>query len=51
VKRDLRTVVDAYVKLCLWHRTPPHVSELAMQLALAPSTLCKKFRALAGELP
>ena len=51
MRRDLRKITDAYVELCLRHHTVPHVNELASYLSFAPSTLCKRFRALAGVLP
>ncbi|MBI2212836.1 MAG: helix-turn-helix transcriptional regulator [Acidobacteria bacterium] len=35
----------------MFHRTPPHVRELAQHLSIAPSVLSKRFRARYGELP
>lgn len=48
--RDLLAAADAYVELCIRLQTPPHARELALYLALTPSTLTKRFRALYGEL-
>lgn len=49
--RDLRAAADAYVELCIRLRTTPHAQELALDLALTPSALTKRFRALYDELP
>lgn len=49
--RDFLAAADAYVELCIRLQTPPHARELALYLALTPSTLTKRFRALYGELP
>jgi transcriptional regulator GlxA family with amidase domain len=51
VKRNFRAAADAYLELCIRLGTPPQVRELARYLALSPSAVSKRFRALYGELP
>ena len=44
----LKNTVDSYLRRSYRNESPPHVSELALQLRLSRWTLNKQFRALTG---